>query len=164
MILRYCHPDGINPPLSIRSCTVKIVNRICFALFECHLSVCILCLTILRPDICIVFFSGQSDMEQSSSYPVDMPYHGHGLAHSHTSNGHPDNSPSSSHLSLPSEVPQVVRSQKQQTTQQVSLPLTILPFAIFLSITIFFVGLTVLSFLNGGQTTFRLTFLNTIVK
>ncbi|KAK6619829.1 hypothetical protein RUM44_006228 [Polyplax serrata] len=65
-------------------------------------------------------YGGQSDMEQSSSYPVDMPYHGHGLAHSHTSNGHPDNSPSSSHLSLPSEVPQVVRSQKQQTTQQVT--------------------------------------------
>lgn len=68
----------------------------------------------------IYVFSGQSDMEQPSSYPVEMPYHGHGLAHSHPSNGHPDNSPASSHLSLAGEAPQAVRSQKQQTTQQVS--------------------------------------------
>ena len=58
-------------------------------------------------------------MEQPSSYPVEMPFHGHGLAHSHPPNGHPDNSPASSHLSLAGEAPQVVRSQKQQTTQQV---------------------------------------------
>lgn len=77
-------------------------------------------LFIIDTALLFYLFSGQSEMEQPGSYPVEMPYHGHGLAHSHPSNGHSDNSPASSHLSLAGEAPQVVRSQKQQTTQQVS--------------------------------------------
>lgn len=65
-------------------------------------------------------FRGQTDLEQPGSYPVDMPYHGHGLGHPHPANGHPDNSPASSHLSVAGEAPQIVRTQKQQTTQQVT--------------------------------------------
>lgn len=50
-----------------------------------------------------------------------MPFHGHGLGHPHPPNGHPDNSPASSHLSVAGEAPPpIVRAQKQQTTQQVN--------------------------------------------
>lgn len=66
-----------------------------------------------------VHFRGQTDLEQPGSYPVDMHYHGHGLGHTHPANGHPDNSPASSHLSVAGDTPQIVRTQKQQTTQQV---------------------------------------------
>ncbi|XP_059491223.1 splicing regulator ARVCF isoform X2 [Neocloeon triangulifer] len=59
--------------------------------------------------------SGQPEMQQSSSYSVDVAFHS-------GTNGHPDgHSPNSSHLSVHSgEATLVSRTQKQQTTQQVT--------------------------------------------
>lgn len=59
-------------------------------------------------------FPGQPEIQQSSSYSVDISYH--------PVNSHPDNhSPnSSSHLSDNSTATLVSRTQKQQTTQQVT--------------------------------------------
>jgi hypothetical protein len=57
---------------------------------------------------------GQPELQQTSSYSVDVTYH--------PTNGHPDNhSPNSSHLSVQSgdAATLVSRTQKQQTTQQV---------------------------------------------
>ncbi|XP_059491226.1 splicing regulator ARVCF isoform X5 [Neocloeon triangulifer] len=58
---------------------------------------------------------GQPEMQQSSSYSVDVAFHS-------GTNGHPDgHSPNSSHLSVHSgEATLVSRTQKQQTTQQVT--------------------------------------------
>jgi hypothetical protein len=59
-------------------------------------------------------YRGQPELQQTSSYSVDVTYH--------PTNGHPDNhSPNSSHLSVQSgdAATLVSRTQKQQTTQQV---------------------------------------------
>ncbi|XP_059491225.1 splicing regulator ARVCF isoform X4 [Neocloeon triangulifer] len=60
-------------------------------------------------------YAGQPEMQQSSSYSVDVAFHS-------GTNGHPDgHSPNSSHLSVHSgEATLVSRTQKQQTTQQVT--------------------------------------------
>ncbi|XP_069693363.1 catenin delta-2 isoform X13 [Periplaneta americana] len=59
-------------------------------------------------------YTGQPELQQTSSYSVDVTYH--------PTNGHPDNhSPNSSHLSVQSgDATLVSRTQKQQTTQQVT--------------------------------------------
>nr|CAD7196927.1 unnamed protein product [Timema douglasi] len=60
-------------------------------------------------------YTGQPELQQTSSYSVDVSYH--------PTNGHPDNlSPNSSHLSVHSgDVGNLVsRTQNQQTTQQVT--------------------------------------------
>jgi len=61
-------------------------------------------------------YRGQPELQQTSSYSVDVTYH--------PTNGHPDNhSPNSSHLSVQSgdAATLVSRTQKQQTTQQVRM-------------------------------------------
>jgi hypothetical protein len=63
---------------------------------------------------CVDCCRGQPELQQTSSYSVDVTYH--------PTNGHPDNhSPNSSHLSVQSgdAANLVSRTQKQQTTQQV---------------------------------------------
>jgi hypothetical protein len=62
----------------------------------------------------LIYYRGQPELQQASSYSVDVTYH--------PTNGHPDNhSPNSSHLSVHSgDATLVSRTQKQQTTQQVS--------------------------------------------
>lgn len=74
------------------------------------------CLRVLQektPDM--PQYTGQPELQQTSSYSVDVTYH--------PTNGHPDNhSPNSSHLSVQSgdAATLVSRTQKQQTTQQVT--------------------------------------------
>nr|CAD7590071.1 unnamed protein product [Timema genevievae] len=74
------------------------------------------CLRVLQekaPDM--PQYTGQPELQQTSSYSVDVSYH--------PTNGHPDNlSPNSSHLSVHSgDVGNLVsRTQNQQTTQQVT--------------------------------------------
>ncbi|XP_069693352.1 splicing regulator ARVCF isoform X6 [Periplaneta americana] len=73
------------------------------------------CLRVLQektPDM--PQYTGQPELQQTSSYSVDVTYH--------PTNGHPDNhSPNSSHLSVQSgDATLVSRTQKQQTTQQVT--------------------------------------------
>lgn len=74
------------------------------------------CLRVLQeksPDM--PQYTAQPELQQTSSYSVDVTYH--------PTNGHPENhSPNSSHLSVQSSdaATLVSRTQKQQTTQQVT--------------------------------------------
>ncbi|KAK7793898.1 hypothetical protein R5R35_003578 [Gryllus longicercus] len=74
------------------------------------------CLRVLQektPDM--LQYTGQPELHQGNSYSLDVPYH--------PTNGHQDNhSPNSSHLSVQSgdAATLVSRTQKQQTTQQVT--------------------------------------------